>query len=116
MAGVHGSFLGLPELVTHTQGSSKMKHHSFIFTVLGFHTSTVTADTRLSLVTRSKEASFYQLAKHPDLYDMLSHNLFPHLYGDHLLEVKRALLCALVGGVAKVGFLISISQGKEMLS
>lgn len=102
-AGVCGSFLVVTQIVDHMQGSRQMKHPSFVFTVIGFRPrSSVRPDTRLSLVIPDHISLFHNLAKRPDLYDLLSHNLFPYIYGDHLVEVKRALLCALVGGVAKV--------------
>lgn len=113
MLGVCGSFFGVAELVARNQASSKRKRsRSFVFTVLGFRPSIVRPDTRLSLVPPHNISSFHELARRPDVYDLLSNSVAPYVHGDHLVEVKRALLCALVGGVAKVGHLVRGSQGK----
>lgn len=99
----------MPQIVERSKGSKMKKLLSVVFTVVGFRPSIVRPDTSLSLVTPDNRSLLDNPARRPDLYDFLSHNLFPHLSGDHLVDIKRALLCALVGGVAKVRRLIRIS-------
>ena len=51
--------------------------------------------------TPQEEAAFTALAKHPNVYDILSRGMAPSISGSYTVDIKRALICMLMGGSRK---------------
>ena len=52
------------------------------------------------------EMSFRKLAASPDVYETLASEIAPGIGGRHTLDVKKILLCQLLGGVSKVSSVV----------
>lgn len=51
--------------------------------------------------TPAEEEAFSQLARHPDVYDILTRSVAPSISGSYTVDIKKALICMLVGGTRK---------------
>jgi DNA replication licensing factor MCM5 len=51
--------------------------------------------------TPQEEAAFTALAKHPDVYKILSRGMAPSISGSYTVDIKKALICMLMGGSRK---------------
>lgn len=52
-------------------------------------------------VTPSEEEAFVALSRRSDVYDILSRSIAPSLKGSYTIDIKRALICQLLGGSSK---------------
>jgi len=52
-------------------------------------------------LTPAEETAFGALAKHPDVYKILSRSVAPSLSGSYTVDIKKAMLCLLLGGTRK---------------
>ena len=51
--------------------------------------------------TPQEEAAFTALAKHPNVYNILCRGMAPSISGSYTVDIKKALLCMLLGGSRK---------------
>lgn len=51
--------------------------------------------------TPAEEEAFSQLSKHPDVYEILSRSVAPSISGSYTVDIKKALICMLMGGTRK---------------
>lgn len=51
--------------------------------------------------TPAEEEAFCQLARRPDVYDILTRSVAPSIQGSYTVDIKRALVCMLMGGTRK---------------
>lgn len=51
--------------------------------------------------TPAEEEAFSQLARNPDVYDILSRSVAPSISGSYTVDIKKALVCMLMGGTRK---------------
>ena len=51
--------------------------------------------------TPDEESAFRQLSQHPNLYQILSRSMAPSISGSYTVDIKKALLCLLMGGSRK---------------
>ena len=51
--------------------------------------------------TPAEEEAFSQLARHPNVYEILTRSVAPSIQGSYTLDIKKALLCMLMGGTRK---------------
>ena len=51
--------------------------------------------------TPQEEAAFTALAKHPNIYGILSRGMAPSISGSYTEDIKKALICMLMGGSRK---------------
>lgn len=51
--------------------------------------------------TPAEEEAFARLARHPDVYDILSRSIAPNISGSYTVDIKKALACQLMGGSRK---------------
>jgi DNA replication licensing factor MCM5 len=49
----------------------------------------------------SEETAFVALSKHPNLYQIISHSMAPSISGSYTHDIKKALVCLLLGGSRK---------------
>jgi len=49
----------------------------------------------------AEEEAFRALARHPDVYDILSRSVAPNISGSYTVDIKKALACQLMGGSRK---------------
>ena len=54
-----------------------------------------------NLFTPSEEQAFLQLAQRNDVYDILHRSIAPNIQGSYTVDIKKALLCQLMGGSPK---------------
>jgi len=52
-------------------------------------------------VTPSEEEAFVALSRRSDVYDIMSRSMAPSLKGSYTVDIKRALICQLLGGSRK---------------
>jgi len=55
----------------------------------------------LASFTPAEEEAFRELARRPDIYELLSHSIAPSISGSYTVDIKKALACQLMGGSAK---------------
>jgi len=51
--------------------------------------------------TPAEEEAFRALARHEDVYDILSRSIAPNISGSYTVDIKKALTCQLLGGSRK---------------
>lgn len=51
--------------------------------------------------TPQEEEAFVQLSRHPDVYEILTRSIAPTISGSYTVDIKRALICLLMGGTSK---------------
>lgn len=51
--------------------------------------------------TPQEEAAFTALAKNPNVYDILARGMAPSISGSYTVDIKKALICMLMGGSRK---------------
>mmetsp|Transcript_51991 Transcript_51991/g.125407 ORF Transcript_51991/g.125407 Transcript_51991/m.125407 type:complete len:881 (+) Transcript_51991:85-2727(+) len=51
--------------------------------------------------TPAEEEAFCQLARRPDVYDILTRSVAPSIQGSYTVDIKKALICMLMGGTRK---------------
>jgi DNA replicative helicase MCM subunit Mcm2 (Cdc46/Mcm family) len=49
-----------------------------------------------------EEERFIALARSPDVYERLAASIAPSISGDYTVDIKKALVCQLMGGSRKV--------------
>lgn len=67
--------------------------------VVGLSKDYQTRDT--AQFTPAEEAAFAQLARRPDVYDILTRSVAPSISGSYTVDIKKALICQLMGGTRK---------------
>lgn len=51
--------------------------------------------------TPAEEEAFSQLSRHPDVYDILTRSVAPSIQGSYTVDIKKSLVCMLMGGTRK---------------
>ncbi len=51
--------------------------------------------------TPAEEEAFSQLARHPNVYDILTRSVAPSIQGSYTIDIKKSLMCMLLGGTRK---------------
>ena len=49
----------------------------------------------------AEEEAFRALSQHPNIYGILTRSMAPNISGSYTVDIKRALVCQLMGGVSK---------------
>ena len=93
--GTRVSILCVPTLFHHSSSDSVQ---SVYLRVVGLrkatHGSTAT-------FVPGEESAFRQLSQHPDVYRILSRSMAPSISGNYTVDIKKAILCMLLGGSRK---------------
>ena len=93
--GTRVSLLCVPSLFQH---SNKDSVQSVYLRVVGLqratHGSTAT-------FTPEEESAFRLLSQHPNVYQILSRSMAPSISGSYTVDIKKAILCMLLGGSRK---------------
>eukprot|EP00934_Nitzschia_sp_Nitz4_P004673 Nitzschia sp. Nitz4//scaffold41_size133979//5474//8075//NITZ4_003325-RA/size133979-processed-gene-0.235-mRNA-1//-1//CDS//3329551404//4663//frame0 len=51
--------------------------------------------------TPAEEEAFSQLARHPDVYEIMCRSVAPSIQGSYTVDIKKSLVCMLMGGTRK---------------
>lgn len=51
--------------------------------------------------TPAEEEAFTQLSRHPNVYDILCRSVAPSIQGSYTVDIKKSLVCMLMGGTRK---------------
>ena len=68
--------------------------------VLGIQYESANADSSSSFTPKEEEA-FVALSRRADVYDILTKSVAPSIQGDYTTDIKKAIVCQLLGGAAK---------------
>lgn len=68
---------------------------------VGAHGSGSTGSNSAVTFTPAEEEAFVTLARRSDVYDILSRSMAPSISGTYTVDIKRALICQLMGGSRK---------------
>jgi DNA replication licensing factor MCM5 len=88
----------IPSLSTNTPyGGGGVR--SIYLRVVGLSKDNHSGDT--AQFTPDEEEAFSQLARRPDIYDILTRSVAPSISGSYTVDIKKALICMLMGGTRK---------------
>lgn len=68
--------------------------------VLGIQYESANADSSASFTPKEEEA-FVALSRRADIYNILTKSVAPSIQGDYTTDIKKAIVCQLLGGAAK---------------
>jgi DNA replication licensing factor MCM5 len=88
--------LAIPTLLS-TTGTDAVK--SIYLNVVGLQRHTSPGES--ATFTPQEEAAFAALAKHPNVYQILANSMAPSISGQYTTDIKKAMLCMLLGGTRK---------------
>mmetsp|Transcript_29794 Transcript_29794/g.89138 ORF Transcript_29794/g.89138 Transcript_29794/m.89138 type:complete len:282 (+) Transcript_29794:1583-2428(+) len=69
--------------------------------VVGIELDTSEHGNKILQYTPAEEEFFVKLSRRPDIYNLLSASIAPSIQGDYTADIKKALLCQLMGGCRK---------------
>lgn len=93
--GTRVSVFCIPTLFTSSSAGNK----SIYLRVVGLSRGSHSGDA--VQFTPVEEEAFSKLARCPDIYDILTRSMAPSISGSYTLDIKRALVCMLMGGTRK---------------
>lgn len=93
--GTRVSCFCIPTLFT----SSSIGNKSIYLRVIGMSRGNRSGDA--VQFTPVEEEAFAKLAKCPDVYDILTRSMAPSISGSYTVDIKKALVCMLMGGTRK---------------
>ena len=101
--GTRVSVLCIPTLLHGSSEGSRNREapKTVYLRVVGMVKDDVAHGTTGVTVTPAEEEAFVALSRRPDVYDILSRTMAPSLKGSYTVDIKRALVCQLLGGSRK---------------
>jgi DNA replicative helicase MCM subunit Mcm2 (Cdc46/Mcm family) len=104
--GTRLSILCIPTLYTNSGGATRgtaAPTKAVYLRVVGMQKENdlTVGESNNIVFTPGEEEAFCMLAKRPDVYDILFRSIAPNIQGSYTVDIKKALLCQLMGGSRK---------------
>jgi len=101
--GTRVSVICIPTLLHNSaeRGGNAQAPKTVYLRVVGMTKDDVAHGAQGITVTPSEEEAFVALSRRSDVYDIMSRSMAPSLKGSYTVDIKRALICQLLGGSRK---------------